>query len=275
MMRRTVDMTVEFTEFDRPRLLGSKSRSVTRGGPGRPMVTVGRLMFERVSDGTRMHWAWEVETPGAMRVFKPIVVDGTPSGTAYLGQPQAAPGGPVGDPNLRGTERSVTEECRVALAREGRWRRRNQGRLGRACSRRRRTCRGSGSLRVETEFSELADVAAIAVDVPIGFGPRRADAAARAFMSGQPAPCSRRRRGNPGDAVWTRLGASAQAHALGGRILHMTKLAATDRRVREVHPEVSFRAMNEGSRCCTERSPLVGCLSGSRSSAGTASSLSA
>ena len=59
MMRRTVDMTVEFTEFDRPRLLGSKSRSVTRGGPGRPMVTVGRLMFERVSDGTRMHWAWE------------------------------------------------------------------------------------------------------------------------------------------------------------------------------------------------------------------------
>ena len=26
----------------------------------------------------------------------------------------------------------------------------------------------------------------------------------------------------------------------------MTKLAATDRRVREVHPEVSFRAMNEG-----------------------------
>jgi predicted RNase H-like nuclease len=42
------------------------------------------------------------------------------------------------------------------------------------------------------------------------------------------------------------LGVSAQAHALGPRILHVTGLAETNPRLREVHPEVSFRAMNRG-----------------------------
>ena len=32
---------------------------------------------------------------------------------------------------------------------------------------------------IETDFNELADVEVLAVDVPIGFGPRLADAAAR------------------------------------------------------------------------------------------------
>jgi predicted RNase H-like nuclease len=41
------------------------------------------------------------------------------------------------------------------------------------------------------------------------------------------------------------LGVSAQAHALGPRILHITKLAQSDPRLHEVHPEVSFRAMND------------------------------
>ena len=39
---------------------------------------------------------------------------------------------------------------------------------------------------------------------------------------------------------------SAQAHALGPRILHVTRLAESDARIYEVHPEVSFRAMNGG-----------------------------
>jgi predicted RNase H-like nuclease len=42
------------------------------------------------------------------------------------------------------------------------------------------------------------------------------------------------------------LGVSAQAHALGERVLHVTALAASDLRFREVHPEVSFKAMNGG-----------------------------
>ena len=41
------------------------------------------------------------------------------------------------------------------------------------------------------------------------------------------------------------LGVSAQAHALGPRILHVTSLAEADPRLYEVHPEVCFRAMND------------------------------
>jgi len=100
---------------------------------------------------------------------------------------------------------------------------------------------------VKADFSELMNAAVIAVDVPIGFGPRRADAAARAFMRGAastvfttPSRKILESRFGPG------LGVSAQAHALGERILHVTKLAGSDPRLREVHPEVSFRAMNEG-----------------------------
>jgi hypothetical protein len=48
MMRRAVDMTVEFTQFERPRLLGSTSRSATRGGYGRAMLTSGTLTFEPI-----------------------------------------------------------------------------------------------------------------------------------------------------------------------------------------------------------------------------------
>ena len=40
------------------------------------------------------------------------------------------------------------------------------------------------------------------------------------------------------------LGVSAQAHALGPRIKHVTAVAEHDARIYEVHPELSFRAMN-------------------------------
>lgn len=99
---------------------------------------------------------------------------------------------------------------------------------------------------VESRFAELGDVDVIAIDVPIGFGPRRADAAARAFLSGAastvfttPTRETLERPFGPG------LGVSAQAHALGPRIIHVTALAEGDERVYEVHPEVSFRAMND------------------------------
>jgi predicted RNase H-like nuclease len=102
-------------------------------------------------------------------------------------------------------------------------------------------------LQVETSFEELGDVDVIAIDVPIGFGPRDADVAARKFLKGAastvfstPSRELLERPFGPG------LGISAQAHALGPRILHVTRLAETDPRIHEVHPEVSFRAMNGG-----------------------------
>jgi predicted RNase H-like nuclease len=100
---------------------------------------------------------------------------------------------------------------------------------------------------IEADFGELGDAAVIAIDVPIGFGPRRADAAARKFLTGAastvfptPARAILERPFGPG------LGVPAQAHALGARILYMTELARSDPRIREVHPEVSFRAMKGG-----------------------------
>jgi predicted RNase H-like nuclease len=102
---------------------------------------------------------------------------------------------------------------------------------------------------VESEFAELADVAVIAIDVPIGFGPRLADAAARAYLVGAASTVF----STPSRAVLEvpfgpGLGVSAQAHALGDRILHVTALAARDARIYEVHPEASFRSMNGDRR---------------------------
>jgi predicted RNase H-like nuclease len=100
---------------------------------------------------------------------------------------------------------------------------------------------------VETDFSELTDVAVLAIDIPIGFGPREADRAARAYLTGAASTVfttpSRELLEVP---FGPGLGVSAQSHALGRRILHVTKLALRDERIREVHPEVSYRAMNGG-----------------------------
>ena len=100
---------------------------------------------------------------------------------------------------------------------------------------------------VETDFGELDDAEVIAVDIPIGFGPRKADAVARAFLSGAastvfPTPARELLESPfaPGRGI------SKQSHSLAPRILHVTHLARTDPRFYEVHPEVSFRAMNDG-----------------------------
>jgi predicted RNase H-like nuclease len=100
---------------------------------------------------------------------------------------------------------------------------------------------------LETMFDELAGASVIAIDVPIGFGPRKADVAARAFLQGAASTVfSTPSRDALEKAFRPGLGVSAQSHALGPRILHVTELAEGDRRLHEVHPEVSFRAMNEG-----------------------------
>lgn len=99
--------------------------------------------------------------------------------------------------------------------------------------------------QVDTAFTELADCEVLAIDVPIGFGPRDADRAARAYLTGAASTVFT----TPSREVLEMpfgpgLGVPAQAHALGPRILHVTELALRDERIREVHPEVSFRAMN-------------------------------
>jgi predicted RNase H-like nuclease len=97
---------------------------------------------------------------------------------------------------------------------------------------------------VESSFSELADMKRIAIDVPIGFGPRKADSLARAVVGGSSVFAIPERE--KFDAPFAEgCGISAQAHALADRIRHVTSLAvAGDRRLREVHPEVCFTAMN-------------------------------
>jgi predicted RNase H-like nuclease len=114
---------------------------------------------------------------------------------------------------------------------------------------------------VETDFAKLDGARAIAVDVPIGFGPRQADVAARGYLTGATSTVfttpSRRLLEAP---FGPGLGISAQSHALGARILHVTQLAREDRRFREVHPEVSFRAMNGGRPLGHRKKSAAGAL---------------
>lgn len=65
---RTLPMVIEFTSFDRPHRLGSRT---TMSG----MVILGELTFESVGEGgTLMRWAWEMQPSGAMRLLKPVIV---------------------------------------------------------------------------------------------------------------------------------------------------------------------------------------------------------
>jgi predicted RNase H-like nuclease len=114
---------------------------------------------------------------------------------------------------------------------------------------------------VETAFDELSGAEIIAIDIPIGFGPREADRAARSFLTGSagvvfPTP--------PRDVLEAPfgpgLGFPKQAHSLGPRILHVTELARRDARFREVHPEVSFRAMNGGRPLGHRKKSAAGAL---------------
>ena len=112
---------------------------------------------------------------------------------------------------------------------------------------------------IETDFEVLADAAVIAIDVPIGFGPRKADASARSFLTGAASTVfSTPTREVLGVPFGPGLGVSAQAHALGPRILHVTRLAEADDRIYEVHPEVSFRAMNGGQPLASQKKSAGG-----------------
>ena len=73
MLGRVVETTIEFTDYERPRLLGSTSRSVVR--LIKPVATEieGTLTFDAVAGGTRMRWAWDVETRGVLKLMSRIV----------------------------------------------------------------------------------------------------------------------------------------------------------------------------------------------------------
>ena len=64
--RWVMPMTVEWTEYDRPRRLGSITRSTM-------METEGALTFEGVPGGTKMPWSWDVRPRGFARALTPIV----------------------------------------------------------------------------------------------------------------------------------------------------------------------------------------------------------
>jgi len=63
---RLVPMTVEFTGYERPHRLASRSRS-------RAMLTEGELTFEPEGSGTRMRWSWDVQVRGPLRLADALV----------------------------------------------------------------------------------------------------------------------------------------------------------------------------------------------------------
>lgn len=63
---RGADMMIELTEFDRPRRLASTTHMSS-------MDINGVLLFEPVSQGTRMTWRWDIQPHGIYKLLGPIV----------------------------------------------------------------------------------------------------------------------------------------------------------------------------------------------------------
>jgi len=63
---RAADMTIEYTEFDRPRRLASTAHMSS-------MDINGTLLFEPQGQSTKMKWLWNIEPRGFMKVLGPIV----------------------------------------------------------------------------------------------------------------------------------------------------------------------------------------------------------
>jgi uncharacterized protein YndB with AHSA1/START domain len=65
-MGRPVEMTIEFTDYERPRRLVSVTHLPT-------MEIRGALTFEPVTGGTRMRWGWELLPRGVSRLLGPLI----------------------------------------------------------------------------------------------------------------------------------------------------------------------------------------------------------
>lgn len=66
MRGKPVEMTIEFTNFDCPRLLASVSKVST-------MEIAGTLLFDPVSEGTRLRWSWTLKPHGLLVLMTPMV----------------------------------------------------------------------------------------------------------------------------------------------------------------------------------------------------------
>ena len=65
-MGRPVEMTIEFTDYERPRHLASSTHMPT-------MEIQGALSFDPVPEGTRMRWSWELQPRGVLRLLRPLI----------------------------------------------------------------------------------------------------------------------------------------------------------------------------------------------------------
>jgi len=108
-------------------------------------------------------------------------------------------------------------------------------------------------------LSAVPNAAVIGVDIPIGYAPdprqrRRADTEARAALGRRgssvfPTPprevlaARHYAAANARSRELTGRGISQQSYAIASKVLEVEPLAAADRRIYEVHPEVSFLAL--------------------------------
>jgi hypothetical protein len=65
-MGRTAGMTIKFTEYQRPRRLGSSTHLSN-------MDIDGGLSFDTVAGGTRMQWSWALTPHGGLRLVTPLI----------------------------------------------------------------------------------------------------------------------------------------------------------------------------------------------------------
>ncbi|MGZ4456978.1 MAG: SRPBCC family protein [Nocardioides sp.] len=63
---RPIDLAIEFTRYDRPRRLGSTSRTSTG-------EITGELFFDPDPGGTRLVWSWQLHPKGLLRVLAPVL----------------------------------------------------------------------------------------------------------------------------------------------------------------------------------------------------------
>ncbi|MGH8827347.1 MAG: SRPBCC family protein [Jiangellaceae bacterium] len=63
---RTAEMLIEFTDYDRPRLLASATTM-------KQADVEYMLRFEPVPEGTRMRWSGQVRPKGAFRLLGPLI----------------------------------------------------------------------------------------------------------------------------------------------------------------------------------------------------------
>ena len=64
--RRSTEMTVELTRYERPSLLASTARLTG-------MEVSGTLTFHEAGGGTVMRWSWDVRPSGVVRLLDPLV----------------------------------------------------------------------------------------------------------------------------------------------------------------------------------------------------------